>query len=149
MNELKETDCEKVRPERALNQNRNQEFKRDAGRPRWELLPLKLIRGVVEVLTFGAMKYKDDSWKRVDPERYRGAMMRHLDAMQDGEVYDKESGLPHIDHAMCNLVFLKHFQLGEEESLDIQTQLFKDLIEMGVVPPPAFFEDLFTEVNDD
>ncbi len=82
--------------------------KHDAEKPRWDLLPLEGVADVVDVLTFGARKYAPDNWRTV-PEwrrRYYAAAMRHLVAWQRGERTDTESGLPHLAHAMCCLLFL-------------------------------------------
>jgi hypothetical protein len=66
------------------------------------------LAGVVDVLTFGAKKYKAHSWKEVEngEERYRDAFYRHLHAIERGEEFDPESGLPHWDHLLCNGNFL-------------------------------------------
>ena len=83
--------------------------KADAGKPRPTLLPAKALQNIVEVLEFGAEKYGRDNWRNVDdPQRYLDAALRHLSAMQiEGlRTVDKESGLPHIDHAACCLLFL-------------------------------------------
>lgn len=86
-------------------------FKADKGKPDWSLLDLKALTGCVEVLTFGAEKYARDNWKKVPDgkNRYFAALMRHLTAWQSGEKVDPESGKSHLDHAMCNLYFLKNF----------------------------------------
>lgn len=81
------------------------DMKFDGGKFRWELLMEgfpKALKGFAAVLTFGALKYEAHSWRTVDRayERYRGAMYRHLNAIEAGEVYDPESGLPHWDHVM-------------------------------------------------
>lgn len=86
--------------------------KADNGKPDWSLVELKSLEGMVEVLTFGARKYAPDNWKKV-PEakkRYFAALLRHITAWQNGEIVDPESGKSHLDHAMCNLYFLKHFE---------------------------------------
>ncbi|MCK5709017.1 MAG: hypothetical protein KAI07_00640 [Deltaproteobacteria bacterium] len=90
--------------------------KYDHGKEQWDLLPLNLLTGLVKVLTFGAWKYCRNGWQSVpDAEnRYFSALMRHLSAYQSGERYDKESGLNHLAHAMCNLVFLTYFDEIEE-----------------------------------
>lgn len=81
-------------------------IKYDKDKPRWELLPLDVVEEVVNVLTHGAKKYAPDNWKYVQPrERYLGAVMRHIKAAQCGEVIDPESGLHHIAHAICCLIF--------------------------------------------
>ena len=85
--------------------------KYDVGKARMELLPLPALQDVAEVLTFGAAKYADNGWKSLpDAEnRYTGALLRHLAAIQAGEEVDPESGLSHISHVACNAIFLTHF----------------------------------------
>lgn len=87
--------------------------KYDTGKPMWNLLPLKTLEQVVEILTFGAEKYGANNWQNVTPfnERYYAAMMRHIAAWQGGEVFDRESGKSHLAHAACCLMFL---MWGEE-----------------------------------
>jgi len=83
--------------------------KADAGKPRPTLLPAKALQSVIEVLEFGAEEYGRDNWRIVDdPNRFLDAALRHLLAVRIGglKVIDKKSGLPHIDHAACNLLFL-------------------------------------------
>ena len=83
--------------------------KYDSEKPRWDLLPWRPIREIVKVLTYGSIKYSDDNWQQVKPlkQRYFAALMRHLDAWwTDGETRDPESGLYHLAHAGCCLVFL-------------------------------------------
>lgn len=59
------------------------------------------------VLKYGAKKYKPNNWRNVDDiNRYWDALMRHCQAIELGEVNDQESGLPHTDHALCNIAFL-------------------------------------------
>jgi hypothetical protein len=80
----------------------------DEEKPRWELLPYKEVGEIVSVLTSGAKKYQDNNWKYVTPmkERYFGAMMRHLTAWFNGEKKDFETGISHLAHAGCCLLFL-------------------------------------------
>jgi hypothetical protein len=94
---------------------RGDKFKLDNGKLMWDLLPLKLVEPVVAVLTYGAKKYKPHSWRRVrnGKQRYWAALMRHLVDYQNGEILDKESGLPHLWHAACNIVFLMAFTDNE------------------------------------
>lgn len=85
--------------------------KADGGKPDYSLLELKLLEGMVKVLTFGAKKYSRDNWKKVPEgkDRYFAALQRHLAAWQSGEKIDPESGENHLDHALCNLYFLRYF----------------------------------------
>lgn len=86
----------------------DQSTKEDHGKRRWRLLPWGPIEDVVRVLEYGATKYAAESWRRTPngSARYWEAAMRHLIAWRQGEVYDTESGLPHIAHALCCLVFV-------------------------------------------
>lgn len=85
--------------------------KHDAGKPRLTLLPWGPIMRVVDVLEFGASKYAVDNWQRVaDAEsRYANAAMRHIVARVQGEKTDPESGLLHLAHATCCLLFWMWF----------------------------------------
>lgn len=88
--------------------------KHDGGKDRWDLLPLAPVRAVVRVLTYGAKKYAPGAWKLVPEgrDRYFSAALRHLTAWRDGEQLDVESGLPHLAHAACCVLFL--MGLGDE-----------------------------------
>lgn len=83
----------------------------DHGKLRWDLLPWPEVGEAVEVLTFGALKYEDDNWKKVDlpRARYFAAALRHLIAWWGGERKDPESGRSHLAHAVCCLLFLMWF----------------------------------------
>lgn len=83
-------------------------MKFDQDKPEYGLLPPKALLETVKVLTFGAKKYARDNWRFVEEgeRRYFDALQRHLWAWKAGEVLDKESGLPHLAHAMCCLMFL-------------------------------------------
>ena len=80
----------------------------DGGKPQYGLLPPMALRATVDVLTFGAEKYEPDNWKFVpdSKRRYFDALQRHLWQWKEGEQTDQESGLPHLAHAMCCLMFL-------------------------------------------
>jgi len=84
----------------------------DSGKPDWSLLPLKTLKPVVQVLTFGARKYSRGNWKHVPDakNRYYAAAMRHIEDYQDGTLLDEESGHPHLAHAICCLIFLLWFE---------------------------------------
>ena len=83
-------------------------LKRDVGKSRWSLLPSGTVQQIINVLEFGAVKYKEDNWKYVDrgPERYYDAMMRHVHAWRDGEKNDPETGHHHLAHAACCILFI-------------------------------------------
>ena len=83
-------------------------IKHDTGKLRYSLLPWFSITAIVKVLEFGAKKYKINSWQGLadSEDRYFDAAIRHLLAYRDGEWLDPESGLSHLSHAACNVVFL-------------------------------------------
>ena len=80
----------------------------DKDKPRWDLLPWHALLKVVEVLTFGARKYAPDNWRYVEGwrERYHSAALRHIVAWSMGERNDPETGIHHLSHAICCLMFL-------------------------------------------
>jgi hypothetical protein len=82
--------------------------KHDDGKPRWDLLPYDAVAGVVDVLTHGSIKYGPENWRTVPlwDERYFAAAMRHLSAYRRGSFTDDDSGLPHLAHAACCVLFL-------------------------------------------
>lgn len=89
--------------------------KYDKDKPKWSLLPFKALAEVVDVLTYGARKYAPDNWKKVPDARtrYVDAAFRHFTAYINGEKNDSETGLNHLAHAICCLLFLLAFDKGE------------------------------------
>lgn len=93
--------------------------KHDAGKPRPELLPSAALLEVAKVLEFGSRKYEDDNWRKgFKWKRLYGAALRHLLAHKEGEDKDPESGITHLAHATCCLLFLLEHELkglGEDD----------------------------------
>lgn len=89
----------------------------DGDKLRFSLIPPQPLSDVNKVLEFGAKKYGANNWQKVDnaQERYFNAAMRHLLAWQSGELLDDESGLPHLAHAQCCLMFMMHFDVEAKE----------------------------------
>lgn len=85
----------------------------DDGKPRYDLIPTAALEQLATVLTFGAKKYGANNWQSVPDaqNRYYSAMMRHVEADRGGEVFDEESGLPHLTHALACVTFMLHFAL--------------------------------------
>lgn len=83
-------------------------LKYDKDKIRMDLVPLSVVESIAKVLTYGAKKYADNSWKELPDfwNRYKGALLRHLTAIDKGELIDEESGLDHIDQVLCNAAFL-------------------------------------------
>jgi hypothetical protein len=80
--------------------------KDDAGKPQYELLPWLALAQVQAVLDYGAKKYAAHGWRAVKGRtRYLNAALRHIFAYARGEDNDPESGLPHLAHAACSVMF--------------------------------------------
>ena len=84
---------------------------------RWDLLHLEDIEEVVKILSFGSKKYGPNNWQYVENgvERYYAALMRHLCAWRKGENIDPDSGLHHLSHAACNILFLINLTRNEKK----------------------------------
>lgn len=96
---------------------RNQEAKKDKDKLRMELIPPSAYESLAKVLTFGAKKYAPDSWKKVERDRYIGALLRHFVLyLKDPNGRDEEGGLLHSEHLLCNAMFLNHFAAGDKEA---------------------------------
>lgn len=82
--------------------------KHDEGKPRLELLSNIWLRGVGFVLAEGAKEYSAHNWRKgLALSRTLGAALRHILAFQDGEDLDPKTGLNHLDHASCELMFAR------------------------------------------
>lgn len=93
----------------------DQSVKTDAMKPRPTLVPAKAVMAIAEIRKYGSGKYGNtESWRSVEPERYRDALYRHWLAYLDGERYDPESGLPHLWHLACNAAFLIELEWEDE-----------------------------------
>lgn len=75
-------------------------------------------RGLAGVFKFAQKKYGNiSSWRCRDDEsvkRYKGAMLRHMLAIMNGEDIDPESGLPHLSHLMWCVASLLEFYIQDE-----------------------------------
>ena len=68
------------------------------------------MHGMCAVFEFGATKYARNNWKKgLNESEIIDSLLRHLTSYRNGEILDKESNLPHIDHITCNAVFLATF----------------------------------------
>lgn len=84
--------------------------KDNRNKSRVDLIPSAPLVGAGDVLAYGADKYKPHNWRLgLRWSDTMASLMRHLLAFNDGEELDPESGLPHLDHAMCQLLFLSEY----------------------------------------
>lgn len=85
----------------------DQTIKADKGKLDLTLVSPTLIEEVAKVRMYGVAKYRErDNWRLVEPERYEAALYRHWLSYLNGEETDPESGLSHLSHIACNVMFL-------------------------------------------
>jgi hypothetical protein len=98
-----------------VEQKSNTSGKSDQGKVRTDLVIPDFILGVAEVRTFGTKKYGPDTWKDIPDavNRYYAATLRHLLAWRNGDTVDAESGLNHLKHVACNIMFLQELTKGK------------------------------------
>lgn len=95
-------------------------IKYDDNKTDWSLVPFESLEGMVRVLEFGAKKYDNWNWTNDGGFPYTRVLrscLRHIFSYMRGEDNDPESGLSHIHHAMCNLLFISHY-IGNKEKFN-------------------------------
>ena len=86
--------------------------KDDQEKVRMELLPADSLWAIARVLTFGAKKYDSRNWEKgMNWDRLYGAVQRHLTAWHQREEGDPETGMSHLWHAGCCIMFLIAYEL--------------------------------------
>jgi hypothetical protein len=87
-----------------------------------DLLPFEALVEVGKVLNFGAKKYARHNWRKgFHWSRLLGAALRHLFSWARGEDRDPETGLSHLAHAACTVLFLLSHELeglGEDDRVN-------------------------------
>ena len=99
--------------------------KHDGGKTDWSLLPWDAVEEIIKVLQFGAGKYNEKgqgphtwNWTKgsgLGKWRTLSAIFRHLTSYAKGETFDPESGLNHLAHAACGILFLIHYHKNPEQ----------------------------------
>jgi hypothetical protein len=80
--------------------------KLDADKPTFELLDSYALEQIALVLKFGAKKYDAHNWRKgLLMSRLLGACLRHVFAYLAGNDNDEETGLSHLAHAGCCVMF--------------------------------------------
>lgn len=86
-------------------------IKHDSDKPDMSLLSSIALLKVAEVMTFGKRKYSAHNWRGgFIWSRPAAAAIRHIFAWLGGEDKDPETGLSHLAHAACCLMFLLEFE---------------------------------------
>jgi hypothetical protein len=94
-------------------------IKNDQDKNRLDLLSSSWVEGVGQVLTFGARKYSAHNWRSgLARSRLLGACLRHVFAYLRGEDCDPETGLLHLYHASCCLMFASELHFTKPETDD-------------------------------
>jgi hypothetical protein len=74
------------------------------------LLPFDSLIEIAKVLDFGAKKYEPNNWRKgIVYSRLFRATIGHLFSWWMGKDLDPETGLSHLAHAGCCIVFLLHY----------------------------------------
>jgi len=88
----------------------------DGGKVRVDLLSPIAMEEIAKVMTFGATKYGDNNWRKgIAWSRVLGALLRHTFAFMRGEDNDPETGICHLAHAGCCIMFLLEYQNTHKE----------------------------------
>lgn len=94
--------------------------KYDQGKARYDLVPSLAEAEIAKVFTYGANKYNEaydeENWRKLDHRKRRlySATRRHIQAVEQGETHDDESGLHHYAHACSNLMMLLQLDLEQK-----------------------------------
>jgi hypothetical protein len=91
-------------------------LKYDENKPPINLLSREALEQTAKVMAFGKEKYDAHNWRKGFAwSRPLSAAMRHIMAFNDGENKDPESGLSHLAHAACCIMFLLEFEKTHQE----------------------------------
>lgn len=91
-------------------------IKADAGKPPMSLLSNTALVEIAKVLEFGKNKYSAHNWRSgFAYSRVLDAAARHLYAYIDGEDCDPESGLSHLAHLGCCVMFMLELEKTHPE----------------------------------
>jgi hypothetical protein len=97
----------------------SQGIKFDDGKLQWDLLPWDGVAEIVKVLQFGAKKYAPHNWEKgIKFSRIFGAVIRHMTAWFLGETNDPETGLNHLAHAGCEILFALTYSVRGMKEFD-------------------------------
>jgi hypothetical protein len=104
----------------------------DAEKIRTDLIPASSTYALAEILTMGARKYAPRNWEDgMKWDRVIGSLKRHLLAIENGEDFDKESGMLHAAHVLTNAAFLveyyKSFPEGDDPRRVIHPMYYKNI----------------------
>jgi uncharacterized HAD superfamily protein len=104
------------------------------GKLRLDLITPQMMKGLGRVLTHGTRKYSDRNWEiGLEWTGVAASLKRHLLAFEEGEDYDSESGLLHIEHVLANAGFLATYYETRPEYDDRIKRRFKIALDIDGV----------------
>lgn len=93
--------------------------KHDNNKPDMSLLSTKALLEISKVMDFGKKKYSANNWRKgMQWSRLIAAALRHITAFNDGEDIDSETGISHLAHAGCCIMFLLEYEKTQKEKDD-------------------------------
>lgn len=115
----------------------------NGGKVALSLVPFHLLAGAARVMMGGTLKYAPWNWAKGMPwSTAVDCAFRHFMAWwYFGEDTDPESGQHHLDHVLCNVLFLKHYTLAYKEGDDRPPEY------AGFSEGLAEFKRMFDEVD--
>ncbi len=100
--------------------------KHDQDKPDMSLLSSIALVEVARVMTFGKRKYSANNWRGGFAwTRPLAAALRHIFAYLGGEDKDPETGLSHLAHGICCLMFVLEFSVtgaGQDDRYKHETK---------------------------
>ena len=89
--------------------------KDDAGKHPHHLIAPEIQDALAQVLDFGARKYEPRNWEKgMAWSRPFSALMRHMWAWWRGDAKDPETGMSHLWHAACCIMFLVAYEARQD-----------------------------------
>lgn len=104
--------------EKASTIDRTTALKFDDNKTDWAILPFGALEEIVKVLKFGEGKYARGNFAMkggLEYTRLINGLLRHTLAFSRGEDNDPETGLSHIAHAGCCVLFLLHYIVNKKQ----------------------------------
>ena len=121
----------------------------DDEKVRVDLLPPDALWEIARVLTFGAQKYDSWNWyKGISYSRLFGAALRHLWQWWRGYDTDAESGLSHLAHVGCCVLFLLQQVIERRGDKDDRVKWFDKPDDLGVSVDGKYSKDVLTVYAD-
>jgi hypothetical protein len=108
----------------------------NAGKAPMEYIPLHLLADTARVLylvtTRPENSYPPFNWARgMQWLKPYACLIRHMFAWYRGQDRDPDTGLPHLAHAMCNLLFLIHYEQSYPVGDDRPKEFFTENVNVA------------------